>query len=229
MQEVNPHPYSMINTDCYLRLVSLFLLSAAGVSMTTQAATITNGSFETNTSSSTYQSLYSGWGGTITGWDFSTSPTAVLIGNTSGYEYATPYGDWQIDLTGADNVAGPWAETTITGLDVGQLYDVNFFFGSSTAWTGGGLPGVRLTIDGSYSQDFTHNPTSTMEWVSKTYSFTASASSQALRFTNISTGFNGLANIDNISISAAAAPEPGRVVLMIGGLCGVALRRRKQV
>lgn len=92
---------------------------------------VANGSFELNTTDggSTYQPLYAGFAG-LPGWRFSTAPSPVLIGTPDDtYPYATPFGRWQLDLSGSDNTTGGWIETDVTGLVAGRDYRIGFAVG----------------------------------------------------------------------------------------------------
>lgn len=201
------------------------------ISSFASAATILNPSFESITldpgQPATYQSPYAGWGGVLYDWSNSVSPTntVVIIGNSPGYAYATPYGNYAVDLTGSSNVAGGWIETSISSLNMGESYVLTFFFGTSTDWTSGGTPGVTVSLDGGSVQNFTHAPSSQIEWTQINYTFTASAASATLRFTDSSTGGNGFASVDNLNIAPASIPEPTTYLLSCIGVIAMMLTR----
>lgn len=203
-------------------------LAASG----SHAAEITNGSFESNTTDggSTYQTLYSGFAG-LPGWRWSTSPEIVLIGNppqNPDYAYATPFGQWQVDLSGSSNGTGGWLETDLTGLTPGGAYAVEFHFGTSTGFvTGDGPPSVRLTVNGAQSRRFSHQPAAIIVWTPFRYEFTALASTAVLRFTDDAPSGTGLVSVDNVRLLAAALtpslsrrtnPVTGALVLEFTGV-----------
>jgi len=172
-------------------------------------AVVENPSFEINSTEggSTYQPLYTGFLG-LPGWRFSSQPSTVLIGNPDpSYAYATPFGMWQVDLTGSDNVAGGWIETVLSGLSSGVSYLLHFNLGTSIDWLGGvsAPPSISVGVTGNAQQNFSHVPTTANERTSLTYTFIAPASGQAtVRFTNTSGNGVGFVAIDNMTLQVNA-------------------------
>lgn len=188
---------------------------------------VANGSFELNTTDggSTYQPLYAGFAG-LPGWRFSTAPSPVLIGTPDDtYPYATPFGRWQLDLSGSDNTTGGWIETDVTGLVAGRDYRIGFAVGVSTAFLGdGGAPALRASAAAA-SADFTVPPGGIIDWVTRELVFRATGEAAVLRFTNVSPAGTGFVSVDNVVVApVAVAPtisllrQPdGRLRLDYGG------------
>lgn len=173
---------------------------------------VPNPSFETNTTDggTTYQTLYAGFTG-LPGWTFSGDSNCVLIGDPDdSYPYATPFGMWQIDLTGSATSGAAWIETILTGMTPGARYKVRFNFGTSTDWVpfGAGDPAVTVSVTDNTPQTFSHAPITANDRTALVYAFTAPASGTgALRFTNASPNGIGFAAIDNISATAIVPPS----------------------
>lgn len=171
-------------------------------------AQVSNPSFESNTTDggTTYQPLYPGFTG-LPGWTFSTSPSPVLIGTPDdSYAYKTPFGRWQLDLSGSDNVPGGWIETTLGGLTPGARYTLEFALGASVAFAvPAGPAAVRVTVAGNPAAEFTAPTDQIVEFQRKSLPFVAPANGPvALRFLNISPTGTGLVSVDDLRISALA-------------------------
>ncbi len=179
----------------------LLLLPAA------RAAGIANPSFEINTTDggSTYQPLYDGFAG-LPGWRFSPAPAPVLIGTPDDdYPYATPYGRWQLDLSGSDNSTGAWIETDLTGLLPGRTYRLGFSLGASVAFLAeAGGPAVSVRVGGT-QMTVSASPTAIIEWTDHGMQFEAGAASVAVRFENVSPTGTGLVSVDNLTLAEVAA------------------------
>jgi hypothetical protein len=195
----------------------------AAVVSAAHAAELGNGSFESNTTDggSTYQALYAGFAG-LPGWRWSDEPSIVLIGNppdNPGYAYATPFGQWQVDLSGSNNGTGGWLETDVTGLAPGGAYAVEFHFGTSAGFvTGDGPPSVLLTVNGTQPRQFSHQPAAIIVWTPFRYEFTAPASTAVLRFTDDAPSGTGLVSVDNVRLVAVpVAPSLSRRINPITG------------
>lgn len=171
-------------------------------------ATVTNGSFEDNRTDggSTYQPLYAGFDG-LPGWRFSPAPAPVLIGTPDeNYAYKTPFGRWQLDLSGSDNTTGGWIETDVTGLAAGSDYRLTFSIGTSTGFlAGGGPPSVTVSVGGT-SVSLSAPPTGIIEWLPQSVNFRASADTMSVRFLNTSPAGTGLVSIDAVAVNPIAAP-----------------------
>ena len=207
--------------------MKLPLLSAVCLALPfAQAATVTNGSFEQNVTEggSTYQPLYPGFTG-LPGWRFSAEPDPVLIGTPDeSYAYKTPFGRWQVDLSGSANTTGAWLETDVTGLTPGADYRLEFALGVSTAFLASGPPTLKVLIGGSPTA-FTAPPTQIIEWLPRGVDFRATAASVVVRFENTSPTGTGLISVDNVSVRGLSlpplislAPQPdGRLLLEFRG------------
>lgn len=173
-----------------------------------RAATVTNGSFEENTTEggTTYQPLYAGFPG-LPGWRFSSGPDPVLIGTPDdSYAYKTPFGRWQVDLSGSDNTTGGWLETDVTGLTPGADYRLDFALGVSTDWlSGGGPPSLKVLLGGSPTA-FVAPPTQVIEWLPKTVEFRATAGLMTVRFENTSPLGTGFIAVDSVTVSELSLP-----------------------
>ncbi|MDO8349502.1 MAG: hypothetical protein Q7T30_04680 [Planctomycetota bacterium] len=174
---------------------------------------VSNGSFEVNSTDggSTYQPLYPGFGG-LPNWRWSSSPLVVLIGNppsNPGYAYATPFGQWQLDLSGSDNTTGGWIETDLSDLAPGSRYNLFFKFGTSRDFlAGGGPPSLQVTIDGAQADRFSHLPAAAVEWTPLTYRFTANAANVVLRFTDVAPTGTGLVSVDDLRLEPVVEAPP---------------------
>lgn len=193
--------------------LALVLLFSPGEGMRAATVPVTNGSFEVNSTDggSTYQPLYVGFNG-LPGWRWSSSPLVVLIGNppsNPGYAYATPFGQWQLDLSGSDNTTGGWIETDLVGLTPGTRYDLSLRFGTSRDFlASGGPPALEVRVDGAQAARFTHLPTAAVEWTPLTYRFTANATRAVLRFTDVAPTGTGLVSVDDLHLDSVVEVQP---------------------
>ncbi len=184
-----------------------------------QAANVTNGSFETNTTDggSTYQPLYQGFAG-LPGWRFSASPVPVLIGTPDdSYAYKTPFGRWQLDLSGSDNTTGGWIETEVNGLIPGRDYRLKFAIGVSTAFLSGGGPPQLKVLIGETTASFSAPPTKIIEWFERETAFRAATATVTVRFQNTSPSGTGLISVDNLSIAEVSLPPQVALVAQPDG------------
>ena len=172
-----------------------------------RAVTVTNGSFEENVTEggSTYQPLYPGFTG-LPGWRFSAEPDPVLIGTPDDtYAYKTPFGRWQVDLSGSNNTTGGWLETDVTGLTLGADYRLEFAIGVSTAFLASGPPAMKVRIGGTVTA-FTAAPSRIIEWQPHGVDFRATAASMVVRFENTSPTGTGLISVDNVTVRDLVLP-----------------------
>lgn len=204
------------------------LLTLALIAPVAQAATVPNGSFESNTTDggTTYQTLYVGYTG-LPGWQFSTTPYTVLIGTADeSYAYKTPFGTWQLDLSGSDNLTGGWVQTDVTGLTPGLQYRLDFAIGVSTHWLApSGSPSLKV-LAGATETTFTAPPTGVIDWFNRGIVFDATTPTMTVRFENTSPVGTGLISVDNVSITAV--PEPAEYAAAAGAaLVAFGLFRRR--
>jgi hypothetical protein len=213
---------------------------------------VTNGGYETSSygSNSQFGASYGGQG--VTGWTGSggqhlefyyiagtqTTVNAVnQYNDPKGYLWA-PFGlsNQGGNFVGLD-AGAPYQgviEQQINGLIIGGVYNLSF------EWAGGQLQNrdgatfdqieVQFGTDDVLTSQVNVPSHGFTGWMSQSYSFTASATSQTLRF--LAVGGPGelppIAAIDGISLTGGV-PEPASWALMLtgfGGL-GVVLRRRR--
>ncbi len=182
------------------------------------AATITNGSFE-------------GLG--TPGFVTENAPSLAITGWTIGghsvdwiNDYWEPQdGSNSVDLNG--NGQGSIFQT-ISDLIVNTTYKVTFYLGGNSD----GAPTIKnVGVDvGLGQQAFTFDTTGTdipspMNWAEYSYVFTATSTSQVLTFASLDSGSFGAA-LDNVSISTI--PIPASLPLLLAGLGGLAMIRRRR-
>jgi choice-of-anchor C domain-containing protein len=201
----------------------LGLLAGAALLLGAQSAyavTITNGSFElgTNPGGFTQQSAGST---NITGWDV--SPAGV---DYIGTYWAASEGSRSLDLSaiGAGGVS-----QQLSGLTIGQQYTVSF----DMAGNPDGGPVVKdLNVSAGgitslYSFDTTGHSKGAMGWITQTFVFFATATTDTLAFLSSTSTSYGPA-LDNVTISAT--PIPGAILLFgsaLGGMGFLGYRRKK--
>lgn len=209
--------------------IAAFLIAAAMMApaAANAAVTVVNGSFEQGTDPGTFITLAPG-STAITGW--------TVGGNRgTGIDYIGSYweasdGDRSIDLSG--NGPGTLSQV-LTGLTVGQSYQVNFdLAGNPDGGQGvklalvqaviGGAPGIeQFTVDASTSRQ-------DMNWSTRLYRFTAQGTSATLTFSSLTDTAFGPA-LDNVGIAAVPEPASWAMMIMGVGLVGGALRSRRRV
>lgn len=193
-------------------ITTLKSLAVIGLLSASQAKAVSfvNGSFET---------------GDLTGW---TSTYGVLN------PFGTTYG------SGMDGAHWAWLagfevpitmSQTLTGLTPSSTYNVTFIMASEY------FHSDQLTVnaDGLNPQTFTAPPFSGGNnfwdtWVSKQYTFTATASTATISFTSVGLNSGGYdVGLDNVQISpASAVPEGGATAMLLGlGMCAIGAVRKK--
>lgn len=172
-------------------------LSLVGVSAAV-GPTMTNGSFETGTDPGSFTQLSAGDSATITGWTVSAGTVDYI-----GTYWQAADGARSIDLSGSS--AGAIRQTFPT--TVGVTYTVTFSMSGNPV---GGAGTKTMTVDAggaptafSYEVGATNPPTLTdMKWVTKSFSFKATAATTTLTFTSTTSGSFGPA-IDKVRLEAA--------------------------
>lgn len=120
---------------------------------------------------------------------------------------------------------------TVTGLTIGQEYELSFYWAAGQQRNFDGPTTERWQV--SLGSETYSTPTYSLAnhdfsgWMSQTMTFTATASSSVLSFLAIGTpnGLPPFVLLDGVSMKAV--PEPAAGVLVIGGLFGCALIRRR--
>ena len=202
------------------------IAAAALMSTSAQAATtIVNGSFETGTNpGGSFTTVAGGNSTTITGWTVGGASVDYIGGLWQAQD-----GNRSIDLAGSGN--GSIMQNIMT--DIGTQYIVSYWIARNP--DGGVNPRTGFIDVGGTPTQFTFTGVGTtrgaMGWEQKTYSFTATSSTTALRFSSdpaTSGNVFGPA-LDNVSISAAV-PEPATWAMMIAGFgfVGGSMRARRR-
>lgn len=172
-------------------------LSFVGVSAAA-GPTISNGSFEAGTDPGSFAQLSSGDSTTITGWTVSAGTVDYI-----GTYWQAADGARSIDLSGT----GPGAIRQSFATTVGTTYQVTFSMSGNPA---GGAGMKTMTVDAggapspfSYEVSATNPPTlADMKWVTKSFSFKATAATTVLTFTSTTSGSFGPA-IDKVRLEPA--------------------------
>lgn len=141
---------------------------------------------------------------------------------------------------------------TLTSLSPGTVYAVNFWYaaGQQYAFNGTTTEGWQVSLSSTAQLTQTAANGTTIQdtpaqaggglaqgafqgWAQQTFNFTASSSSQVLTFLSLGTpsGQPPVDFLSAVSVTAAATPEPGSLVMIGGGLlslaCLIRYRRKR--
>ena len=204
---------------------ALTIILASGAA---QAASFSNGSFETSAINlGGYTTLSSG-NTDIAGWQV-ISGSVDYIGNY----WAAADGNRSIDMDG--NNAGAISQTFDTVAN--QKYTVTFDLAGNPDVAG--IKTLGALINGGPVQSFTFDSTghskgsaSDMGWTEESFSFTAASNSTSLTFASLDDPNSAWGPaLDNVNVTATSAPvpEPGTMMLLGAGLLGLTVygKRRK--
>ena len=155
----------------------------------------------------------------LPGWTVSTGNTNVVLGTYGSTNGNLAYeGNQYLDLVGQGGIGSIYQDLTTS---VGQVYTITFayshnLFTPSSATSASASVGVGTLFD-----IITHNTgdTSNLDWRVYTNTFTATAPTTRLTFTNLTGGVNEGVFLDAISV--AAVPEPSTWMMMLLGLAGI--------
>jgi len=191
-------------------------------SMPASAATIANGSFETNGAGSfTARTTLSAGSAALTGWTVDSGNIDLVSTYWRGTDGAN-----SVDLNGT---AAGSISTTILGMITGRVYDITFDMAANPETAPNSkVVNVSSGLDSqSFSRPRSGSTLRALNWTTMLFSTTATAMSQLLTFRSLTTGSAG-AVIDNVRIALVPIPLPATAPLALLGLAGLALLRRRR-
>ncbi len=160
----------------------------------------------------------------------------ALPSNTGSFNIGTNFMalDGDRGSGGSNNVQGE-IEQQINGLTVGAVYTLTFDFaaGQLQSRTGDTTEKLQVFLGGDMRTTDTLSVASkgAANWELETFTFTATSSSELLKFLSVGTpsGEPPMALLDNVSLQGPGVPEPATWGLMLVGvgLIGATLRRRR--
>lgn len=180
-------------------LRSLSLLVVASAAVAAQANLINNGSFET---------------GDLTGWNV-TSPDGFLFvdtGFSSEGNFAVFFGDLQ--------ASGGGSITQSIATVPGQKYTFSYDFAGD-----GDTPSGFEAKFGTTTVFSVTNPAFDLDYITQSYTVTATSALTVVSFAGYDDDF--FINLDNVSVTAQAVPEPASLAALGLGAVAVLRRRRK--
>lgn len=218
---------------CICSVVSLMAISRIA-----DAATIlTNGGFETPVLDSSnapqgYLDITAGNEAVagFTGWTITTNGVDIYTNGVLGSSATVYEGVQALDLVGFGSAGGISQSFSTV---IGQQYSLSFAYGHNGISTTTASAEVLLSDTNGTLLDtiITHDNLSPTEWVLFSQTFTASASTTTLSFTETVGGNNGGVVLDAVSVDEArigAVPEPSSFALLGLGSLGLAINAYRQ-
>jgi hypothetical protein len=217
----------------------LFLLVIVGIAFDARADLIIDGGFENpgvpvggNITYSVGETIDSVW--TVIGSPLGNISVLSEFQNAGpNLMYTAHTGVQEIDLTGGtDNGAATGLEQTISTV-TGFQYTLDFWVGNVNASPPDWPASVAVQLDGITVETVTNTNVATYgssgvapaNWELFSYNFTATGNTTTVGFLDnvpADVGFNGL---DDVSVNAAASPEPSTMFLLGAGLLLIGIRR----
>lgn len=203
----------MIRTIMATALAAVFTAGAA----TAATVTVFSDNFDADATGTPVPSLLN--------WNI-TVGTVDVVGTSFGWCSVNC-----LDMNGSSSAEGR-IERSINGLNIGQLYELTFDFGTNQSPSNQDNPYQLAFGFGSLPIDSYILPITSQIGMSSSvvYSFVANAASQTLFFADVggTPNDNGGPLLDNVRLSTVPLPAGG--LLLLGALGGfAALRRRKSV
>jgi len=217
------------NRMIYIALFALISLPLENVTAS-PINLIYNGSFEDRTGtysgSSSFDDLYA-INSNIPGW----TVTQNSVGWVADTYWQASDGNMSIDLSGNPNAVNGTLVSDDFGTMVGSEYSLYFDMAGNPDG-GPAIKTLEVFING-FSQIFSFDTTGTtrtsMGWTTFDWNFYATSLFTDITFRDISTDTTAFGPaIDNVRVyKASSVPEPGTLVLLIGGLFAMVAGERK--
>lgn len=206
--------------NLFTAIVVAGMLGASGVA----AATITNGSFEEPVAPVGGFATYNPGSGSLTGWTIS----GASIDHIGAGFWQASDGVQSVDMNGSRGAAS--LSQMVTGLAVGTAYTLLFDMAGNPS----GPPAVKSVdvmmggASDSFTFDITGHSKQDMGWVTYSLNFVAGATSELLMFKSTTTECCWGPALDNVRIEISPVPVPAGGLLLVSGLAGLALSRRRR-
>ena len=162
------------------------------------------------------------------------TPWASPLGVDNGLVDVSPTGGLFLALDGDSNING-YLMQTINGLQLGSMYNVQFWWAAGQARLARGATTSRLEVSfgNAVQSTITHNVADQgfAGWEQVSMTFRAGGSSEVLKFLSVGTpnGLPPMVLLDGVSVSAVPEPASWAMMIMGFGLIGAAARRRKSI